>query len=286
MPDVGDKVKLTLTVNPFDGTTTATAVATKPSGTTAPLAPSTSDGGNTWTAYVSLDEAGQWQIKWTVTGTGEGVEYDSLIATSPPDPSMVLAPLTTPERLAAELGVPMWTDPVELAQVNALLASASDEMRAATGGQPLNRMTSTVKLYAEGDGRVRLPAIPVVSVAEVLVDGAAVDYEVRDQMLYAPVRKDTPVTVTYTHGWDPIPGELVKWTCVLAAASLSGAAETGSLGMTAGINQRSEAIDDYKHSWQSFPNNPEVGMTLPSRVADRLKATYGADAGIGWVTYR
>lgn len=80
MPDVGEQVTLTLTVTPYDGTTTATITATSPTGTVSTVTPTTVDGGATWTGYLSLTEAGAWRILWTVTGQGAGVETDTVYA--------------------------------------------------------------------------------------------------------------------------------------------------------------------------------------------------------------
>ncbi|MFC0623231.1 hypothetical protein [Kribbella deserti] len=83
--DVEDTAALQLTVTPFDGTTAVTAQATTPSGDTIALVPATDDDGATWTTQVTLTAAGQWTIKWTVTGTGANVQYDTIqVDPSPP----------------------------------------------------------------------------------------------------------------------------------------------------------------------------------------------------------
>jgi hypothetical protein len=75
--DVGDTAVLNLSVDPHDGTTDATILVTAPDGTTSTPAASTSDGGANWTAQLPVTMAGQWTVKWTVTGTGANVQYDS-----------------------------------------------------------------------------------------------------------------------------------------------------------------------------------------------------------------
>jgi len=82
MPDVGDRVTLTLTVDPADGTTEATAVATPPPPLTGDVTlETTPDAGHaTWTAELELTDPGEWRIKWTVIGTGANVEYDTVYA--------------------------------------------------------------------------------------------------------------------------------------------------------------------------------------------------------------
>lgn len=83
MPDVGEDATLTLTVSPHDGTTSASVGVVSPSGAPSTLTPVTVDGGGTWTAYLPLTEAGAWQVRWTVTGQGSGVETDTVYAFGP-----------------------------------------------------------------------------------------------------------------------------------------------------------------------------------------------------------
>src|SRR4051812_14864923 len=83
MPDVGEDATLTLTVSPHDGTTSASVAVISPAGTASTLSPVTADGGATWNAYLPLTEAGAWQVTWTVTGQGSGVEHDTVYAFAP-----------------------------------------------------------------------------------------------------------------------------------------------------------------------------------------------------------
>ncbi|MEU0084896.1 hypothetical protein [Streptomyces sp. NPDC006274] len=82
MPDAGDDVAVSLTVDPFDATTAATLTVRAPDGTTSTPATSTSDGGKTWTATVTYSTAGIWRLTWTVTGTGAGVTHE-LVSVAP-----------------------------------------------------------------------------------------------------------------------------------------------------------------------------------------------------------
>lgn len=82
MPEVGDVVTATLTVAPFDVTTAASLVVTRPDGTTVSPSATTADGGQTWTAAVPYTLAGVWRLLWTVTGTGVGVE-PQLVSVAP-----------------------------------------------------------------------------------------------------------------------------------------------------------------------------------------------------------
>ena len=78
MPDVGDLITATLLVAPFNETTQATLLVTKPDGSTISPATSTEDDGNTWTAPIALDLAGSWILKWSVVGEGASVEYEEI----------------------------------------------------------------------------------------------------------------------------------------------------------------------------------------------------------------
>lgn len=84
MPDLGDLATPTLTVSPFDGTTAATLLVTLPDNTTSSPSTSTADSGATWTASVTYTQAGWWKFKWTVTGTGAGIEYQEVYVSAAP----------------------------------------------------------------------------------------------------------------------------------------------------------------------------------------------------------
>lgn len=88
MPEVGDVSTVSLTVDPYDATTAVTLVVTRPDGTTTSPAASSADGGRTWTALVSYTLAGVWRLKWTVTGTGTGVEGQQIGVAPAPDAAL------------------------------------------------------------------------------------------------------------------------------------------------------------------------------------------------------
>lgn len=104
--DVGDTAAFQLTVDPFDGTTDATAVSIAPDGTQTPITPATADGGATWTVQVELAAAGVWYVVWTVTGTGAGTQTDTAEAEPVPPPTdeqadvrLLIADTTSTNRL-------------------------------------------------------------------------------------------------------------------------------------------------------------------------------------------
>lgn len=197
---------------------------------------------------------------------------------------MALEPLATAADLAARLKIAVPDDDLVLAQMETHLVDASGELRSAIG-QPITRMTSTAELWPERAGFYDIPAWPIVEIAEVKLEGEAAAWKRVGPNRISVPRACGPVEVTFTHGWEPIPEDIVKWTCVLAASSLAAAEQTESLGLVAGISQRSEKIDDYQLSWQT----PEAGggdsasgMTLPIRIAEKLRAQYGGGS-IFWL---
>lgn len=94
MPDAGDSQIATLTVTPYDLSTTATLSVRSPSGTTTTPSATTSDGGATWTATVPYTVAGVYTLTWTVTGTGAGVQQQ-LVSVAPLQPGTARSYATT-----------------------------------------------------------------------------------------------------------------------------------------------------------------------------------------------
>ncbi|KJK40223.1 hypothetical protein UK15_07680 [Streptomyces variegatus] len=96
MPDVGDTVTASLTVDPYDATTAATLTVTAPNGTVSSPATGTADNGKTWTAPLTYTAAGLWRLSWTVTGTGASVQHEVVpVAPAPPTMADVRSYATT-----------------------------------------------------------------------------------------------------------------------------------------------------------------------------------------------
>jgi hypothetical protein len=189
----------------------------------------------------------------------------------------VLSSFATVADLSGRLGVATPASPSTLfTQMTNALSDASDELRGVIG-QAISAGSSTVTIRATPGGYVRLPAVPATAVASVLHAGEAVDYwrQVDSATLLVPSCYGRTLTITYSHGWTVIPGELVKWACVLAAASLA-AAQSGNLGLSGGLS--SVGVDDGRVTWATNAGEQGGGVTLPERVAMRLRATYGAPA--------
>lgn len=91
MPDIGDIRTATLTVDPSGIDTAAILTVYAPDGTT--TTPAVAGGGTgTLTAPVTYDQAGWWRLKWAVTGTGAGTEWEEVfVPAAPAAPQMVYA---------------------------------------------------------------------------------------------------------------------------------------------------------------------------------------------------
>jgi hypothetical protein len=185
-----------------------------------------------------------------------------------------LTPFATVADLSAALGItaPAAGSVAYLQMVDAL-ADASDELRDIIG-QPVNRGTTTVTVTAVPGSIVRLPAVPIVSIASVTLDGEAIEYEQIDTAsISVVVIEPSLISVTYTHGWLTVPGVLRKWCKVLAAASIA-AAKSGNLGLAGGI--ASVGVDDGRVTWATGAGENGTGVAVPGAVAVKLRATYGS----------
>jgi hypothetical protein len=135
----------------------------------------------------------------------------------------VLPSLATVADLATLLGRTFTTEQEQQAQ--ALLDQASSVVRAYVR-QDITRATTTDSftmrradpLVHRCGGVVTLPQRPVVSITTVLADGVeTLDWWMDGSDLlvrawawdHPPAAHQPPqVTVTYTHGWDPVPGDI------------------------------------------------------------------------------
>jgi hypothetical protein len=193
-----------------------------------------------------------------------------------------LPALATVADLADRLGLPEPTDPIVQVKWADALLDASSGIRDAIG-QPITPGTATLPVPINEYGFGLIPISPVVGVTAVLdptgsaLPAEGTGYEVTDQRLtiygqYLRVNPLAPTDPTYlvtvSHGWDPIPGELLRWVYVLAAAQIGSTAH-GNLGINGGVE--SVAIDDGR---VTYANLAEM---IPDRVRARLRATYGGE---------
>lgn len=109
-------------------------------------------------------------------------------------------------------------------------------------GRAFTKVTDDVISVKVGrNGLLRLPNGPVASVGSVVsVDGDTVDadaYTLRGDIIYRTCGSWWPGlwTVTYTHGYDPIPDSVIKAVCKLVALDMSGAS----------IGYQSESLGDW-----------------------------------------
>lgn len=184
---------------------------------------------------------------------------------------MALAPLAGTEDLEAR-GIVVDEDAAEV-----LLAAASDAVRA-EAGSAISRHTSTVRFVTEASRRLELPARPVVSVDSVLLDGVPVtDWVLRGSSLWRSCRWHSPggvpseVTVTFTHGYEDVPGVVVDLVCALVAA---GASAMGD-GYDPKRRMSYERIDDYQYGLRTGEDEIVSVMELPKRTAAMLRRRFG-----------
>jgi hypothetical protein len=187
---------------------------------------------------------------------------------------VVIAPLAAAADLSARgITIPPGAD------VDALLAAASDSVRAAAGC-PITRVTSTVTVGAPDGQWLTLPG-PVHSVDDVSVDGAEVtSWRLVDGSLW--LREGwrshcSPgvVTVTLTHGYDPVPADIVDLVCSLVASGAS-AVEAGEYESTAGL--QSVKIDDYSETYETGSNAVTGRMELPKVTREWLRQRFAGSA--------
>lgn len=127
--------------------------------------------------------------------------------------------------------------PADTARVARLIELASDAVLARAHGQQIisATVTSTVRPY---EGAAYLPQRPVTAIESVVVDGVTLD---SDRYRFEPGGNRRPallyrrhagrdvwwdcgeLTVTYTAGWDPVPGQIIG----VVVAMSKGVSDTG-----------------------------------------------------------
>ncbi|MGV9364520.1 hypothetical protein [Amycolatopsis sp. NPDC003731] len=132
----------------------------------------------------------------------------------------------------------------------ALYARASVRVRSFVE-QDITRATSTLTL--SGCGPWYLPQRPVVAVTSVVNSvGDAVAFYVDGAWLYADPRHPSgyPLTVTYTHGFDPVPDALVELVCAVATrmSSVPDAVASGVRTEQAGAEAVTWGVEAYNAS--------------------------------------
>jgi hypothetical protein len=144
--------------------------------------------------------------------------------------------LATLEDVEAVLGRDL-TDG-EFLRVDRLLAMASKKVRTYTGQFFEVVENDLLELVPDAWGQVRLPQRPVTAVASVVVDGETMDADGYTWTAQGALSRTygywwTPVTVTYTHGYDTIPDDVAFVVAELVVARFSapeGGVKSESLG--------------------------------------------------------
>lgn len=184
--------------------------------------------------------------------------------------------------------------PTDLAEVMARALTSAEESRAGTllsiasarvrtfTGQQFTRATETARLRVRG-GRVRLPQAPVTAVSAVTVPGgSAISFSwvagqivdcapgVLNSFEVEPFRTRLQwVDVTYTHGYETVPSDVVGIVCDMVAAALASPPED------AGV--QTETLGPFTTSYgTSFPGG--VRLTQSMRDALLPYMTVGATA--------
>jgi hypothetical protein len=164
----------------------------------------------------------------------------------------------------------------DLDWVQTLLSDASDHLRDILDWQvyPAAQVSYTTKLQA---GMFhRFPQHPAVLGSVSYLDTSGSTPATPDVFNGGFIPSKSGIaTVTFTVGYDAPPPSLVSWCCVLASQVIDAVTKLGMLG-NGGLS--SVAIDDFKLVWSQSAENGQGGYTLPDRVVERLRASYGTTA--------
>lgn len=171
-----------------------------------------------------------------------------------------------------------------------ILASASDSVRDAAGCA-ISETTSVIELVLTESDWVDLPGGPVTDVASLSIDGTTITAStlvaghwsagwrrVGDSLLLCGVNFAIPATatVTYTHGYAVVPGDIVDLVCGIAAMAFSQDGEYGSGGRESLVR-----LGDYSES-RKVPSGSESPspVAIPDSVRERLRARFGTSVGV------
>lgn len=187
---------------------------------------------------------------------------------------MALDPLATIEDVAARLGRCLTGD--EATRMEAILDDASASVRAYTG-QQFTEATST-ETFRVRRNVVVLPQRPVTDVAN--AGGAYFRWDGDDRVHFSLGSTDTfewepwigggprTVEITYTHGYDEIPADIVGVVCSIALRAFGRRPEDGGL--------QQESIAGYSYSVGSAGAAGGFGLLPDERaVLDRYRRTGG-----------
>jgi hypothetical protein len=183
-----------------------------------------------------------------------------------------VADLATVADLETRLGRTLTA--TEAARAETLLAGVSARVRSYTG-QQFERSTSTARVRVR-NGRLVLPQRPVSDVLAIKdVDGRNVPFTwhagsgiILGTNGYPPIhpveaawygRHREWVDVTYTHGYDQLPADVVEVVCQMALRAFGADPSASSLGQ--------ESVEGYSYSLGSAGAAGAVGMLNDEKAA-------------------
>lgn len=188
-----------------------------------------------------------------------------------------LADLATPADLTAR-NINTNTAGVD---VYVLLAAASGEVRAAAG-VPISRATWTTTIPGVPERWLRLPGQPVVSVADVDIDGTnitgfkLVGGDLWRDGGWQPSCEPSNVTLTITGGLVAVPADIVDLVCSLVGMATAAAVE----GYESKTGKTYESVDDYRVGYVQGGDSTAGVMELPEATRSRLRARFGGGSGV------
>ena len=133
---------------------------------------------------------------------------------------------------------------------------------------------STVRLFPK-DGIVRLVQRPVIEIIEVKdIDGVEIDYTFDGHQSLYDLGAYTPVTVTYEHGSEEIPADVVACVAGMVARTLSINPDAA-----AGVTQQS--VGPFSQSYATWAVGGQVMMSpAEAKVADYYRGLTFRSASI------
>lgn len=187
-----------------------------------------------------------------------------------------------------DYGVSIASD--EMVLVGRLIAAASQAVIQAAGS-PILQTTSTVTLVAAGGTMLRLPGLPIVSAQSVTIGGVNIlgadadgsiepgNCVLNSAGIYRPTGwanyGPEIVEITYTHGYQTVPMDVVDLVVSMVIAGLS-AARSGDDGLAMNNGRMSSvSIDDYKEAYATGDVEAVTPMMLPKRTRDWLASRFG-----------
>lgn len=187
---------------------------------------------------------------------------------------MALDPLATVDDLEAR-GFTVEASETTLA--NTYLGVASAAVREAAG-VPISRVTSTYTLEGQRGQWLRLPGMPIVSVASVSIDGVAVtDWRLRSERLWRACGwtgcEPSEVEVTQTHGLLVVPEDIVDLVCRMAASGIVASRDSDGAALATSKEITSERLGDWSVTYGADGRITE--MDLPQYWRERLQARFG-----------